>query len=390
MRSKFLLSTMLIWLALGGCSESINEVVLEKPVSNVAESNLDKAILTATKALQGMRQTTRGGEDYSVESVYPVLSKGAITKSSNVDTLLYLINYNDGFAIVGAQNSTDQVFAISDDGQINITDTIANPILARFINAYADCVTNNIVNESGGVFIESFNTLLEYMPPLIQAEWGQNGGFCALYDDGGPAGCVPVAVGQICYYYKKPQSFNGYQFNWDLMRNIKSRSDFSNNVEAGEQVSRFLYEIAQNMGTENGSTFENKIVPCFSAMGYSASYDWMNISVIREGIMNASAPYIVGAAASIGGRHAWVIDGYRETETKTKYLGASGFFYRYQYDYYLHCNWGWDGIANGYYRYADSSGMLKFDTISGAEWGGDGTTSIYVFDDDFTMFSIFY
>ena len=51
MRSKFLLCAMLILLALGGCSESINEVVLEKPVSNVAESNLDKAILTATKAL---------------------------------------------------------------------------------------------------------------------------------------------------------------------------------------------------------------------------------------------------------------------------------------------------------------------------------------------------
>ena len=174
------------------------------------------------------------------------------------------------------------------------------------------------------------------------------------------------------------------------MQNIKSRSDFNNNVEAGGQVSRFLYEIAQNMGTEDGSTFENKIVPCFSAMGYSAGYDWIDISIIREGIMNASAPYIVGAAASSGGRHACVIDGYRETETKTKFMDSSGFYYEYQYDYYLHCNWGWDGTANGYYRYADSSGMLKFDTTSGAAWGGDGTTSIYVFDDDFTMISIFY
>ena len=41
-----------------------------------------------------------------------------------------------------------------------------------------------------------------------------------------------------------------------------------------QTVSRFFYEIAQKMGTKNGSTYESNIVPCFSSMGYDAAYSY--------------------------------------------------------------------------------------------------------------------
>ncbi len=314
-----------------------------------------------------------------VKEIYPILSKRAVTRASNADTLLYLINYNDGFAIVGAQNYTDQIFAVSDNSQMNISDTIANPILANLINAYANFVGDDILNK--GVQTTQSGTIinvLEYMPPLIQSKWGQGVHFCAMYTDGGPAGCVPVA--QVCYYHKKPQSFNGYQFDWNLMQNIKMYSDFKNNSEAGKQVSRFFYEIAQKMGTKNGSTYESNIVPCFSSMGYDAAYSYLDIHTIKWGILNGREPAVICATTDTG-RHAWVVDGYRETETKTPRPNG----YDYQYDYYLHCNWGWDGNADGYYRYANSMGFFEFDTTSGAAWGGDGTNASFVFTEDFRM-----
>ena len=381
---KGLLFSMLTMLALSGCNnETIDEVLFKEPISHI-ESNQERAISTATKALQEMRQTTKNNDDeYFVKSIYPILSKRPATKALNSDTLLYLINYNDGFAIVGARNYTDQIFAISDNSQMSITDTVANPVSANLINSYANFVSDDLLNR--GVSTAQSDIIvnvLEYMPPMIQAKWGQRGGFCALYTDGGPAGCVPVAVAQVCYYHKKPQSFNGYQFDWNLMQNIKKSSDFKNNPEAGQQVSRFFYEIAQNMDTKNGSTYESKIVPCFSSMGYESAYSYLDIHTVKWGILNRHEPAII-CATSDAGRHAWVVDGYRETETKTPH--PNGYDYVYQYDYYLHCNWGWNGIADGYYRYANSMGFFEFDTTSGAAWGGDGTKASFIFTTDFMM-----
>lgn len=171
---KELFYVMLTLLTLSGCNNgSIDEVLSKEPISHI-ESNLDKAISTATKALQGMCQTTRNNnKDCFVKEIYPILSKRAVTRASNADTLLYLINYNDGFAIVGAQNYTDQIFAVSNNSQMNISDTIANPILANLINAYANFVGDDILNK--GVQTTQSGTIinvLEYMPPLIQSKWG--------------------------------------------------------------------------------------------------------------------------------------------------------------------------------------------------------------------------
>lgn len=44
----------------------------------------------------------------------------------SIDTLLYLINYGDeqGFALVSADERLDPVYAISDEGHLNFSDTI--------------------------------------------------------------------------------------------------------------------------------------------------------------------------------------------------------------------------------------------------------------------------
>jgi len=56
---KELFYVMLTLLTLSGCNNgSIDEVLSKEPISHI-ESNLDKAISTATKALQGMCQTTK-------------------------------------------------------------------------------------------------------------------------------------------------------------------------------------------------------------------------------------------------------------------------------------------------------------------------------------------
>lgn len=122
-------------------------------------------------------------------------------------------------------------------------------------------------------------------------------------------------------------------------------------------------------------------------MGYEASQSALDINTVKWDILNGREPVILCgnvSGNSIG--HAWVVDGYRETETKIPHTNNDD----YQYDYYLHCNWGWGGIADGYYKYANSMGLFDFDTTHGADWGGNGTTSRYEFTDNLIMFYYIY
>ena len=390
----FVLLSLLV-LNASSNTEDFDSVSSQKKYSHT-ETNLDKAICTATKALQEMSPYTRSHKECTFKNAYPVLSKRIATRSGNADTdtLLYLINFDQGFAIIGAQNCTDQIFAISDNSQISVTDTITNPVLAKMISSYAKFVEDKSSSKKViDTQSEPIINVLQYMPPLVQSQWQQDDGFNALFPNNENVGCVPVAVAQVCYYHKKPQSLDGYQFNWNLMQNIKNSSNlfvYSNsNEEASKQVTRFLYELAKKMGTNNGSTYRREILPCLKSMGYEASQSALDINTVKWDILNGREPVILCgnvSGNSIG--HAWVVDGYRETETKIPHTNNDD--YDYQYDYYLHCNWGWGGIADGYYKYANSMGLFDFDTTHGADWGGNGTTSRYEFTDNLIMFYYIY
>lgn len=53
----------------------------------------------------------------------------------------------------------------------------------------------------------------------------------------------------------------------------------------------------------------------------------------------------VGALSGAANGHAWVIDGYMEQELRT-----SGSTTALDSRTLLHCNWGWNGMCNGYYE----------------------------------------
>ena len=51
--------------------------------------------------------------------------------------------------------------------------------------------------------------------------------------------------------------------------------------------------------------------------------------------------------------HAWVGDG--GMKVTTKYQDSNNRVYKITYDYYVHCNWGWNGSCDGYYLELDPS-----------------------------------
>ena len=187
--------------------------------------------------------------------------------------------------------------------------------------------------------------------PLLSTRWNQDYPYnmkCPVKNGKNcPTGCVATALGQIMYYNKWPLTgfgsykgidFTEYDFDWNIMANDYS-SESSD--ESKDAVSTLMAALgnAVDMYYEpdaSGTTNPNALNGIIRNFGYTEA-----MLISREELGDAWDKYLyyelsqnrpiyyVGSTSQSGG-HAFVCDGFR-----------NGF---------LHINWGWGGIANGYFR----------------------------------------
>ncbi len=149
-------------------------------------------------------------------------------------------------------------------------------------------------------FVAKFETEeQEYIPNLIETQWDHENGFNMYYPDNEPAGCVPVAFGQLMYYYKYPANYN-----WNLMSTW--RGDPYN--------ARLLRDIAIAAGTHNGDTYDTPAENALKEFGYSvqeitSKYTEPSIFSAAYYILKKKPVIIYGSSNS--GRHCWLATGYK-------------------------------------------------------------------------------
>lgn len=130
--------------------------------------------------------------------------------------------------MVCADCNLPPIYAISDEGQLNMEDTIENQGLTIFFRkALAD-----VVNVNAAKLDDVDSTLQD--PPKIFVErrvrpilaeqvrkWGQDypyNIYCPVKSGRSTrVGAAAVAIGSIMSYYKWPESYNGHSYNWDSM-----------------------------------------------------------------------------------------------------------------------------------------------------------------------------
>lgn len=181
-------------------------------------------------------------------------------------------------------------------------------------------------------------------------------------EDGGPthAGCVATAVAQIMYYWGHNYTYDGYYFDWDLMRQHISTSDPE--MEAYDMISNLFLKLGlpENLNMtygiygESGSHASDYNVPrTFENFGFTSggsieSYDYDEI----YNIISARPVYVSAYDDLLGQRgHAWVIDEVL-TRRRIRYTHVEGVGITQQdteYQHLVHCNFGWNGKSNGYY-----------------------------------------
>jgi hypothetical protein len=208
--------------------------------------------------------------------------------------------------------------------------------------------------------------------PLLIDTWGQGKYYNALCppdpagDDGRAlVGCVATSMSQVMHYYRFPangQSSHGYyannsssgygdygylsvnfgvtNYNWDGMNNVLNATNANLSVaelcyHAGVSVDMAYGPNASGSQTSYAAAalktyfrYSPSVLHLQRYM-YSAT-QWENT---LKNNLSGKKPVIYSGSQVAGSGHAWVFDGFQTTTQGTMY----------------HCNWGWDGMSNGYF-----------------------------------------
>ena len=329
--------------------------------------------------------------------------------------LLFIFNFeDDGFVIVSADKNIEPILAYSTTGSF-LMDGL-NPAAEMWINVYAEGISNaveskavpasDILNSWDAAEKGLFSTKVQkeaIVEPLLTSKWNQDRyyntlcpdadmpNWMASYDDHVPNGCVAVAMGQIMYYHRYPRSGIGASAYMSANHgaqtanyatanyNYESMSDVA--VGYSNAIALLCYHagvsVKMNYGANASGAFsEDVYVALASRFAYKSSLVIHNRSAndlawknLLKTDLNQGLPVYYSACGNTGlhGCHAFVCDGYDDND-------------------FFHINWGWGGIADGYFSISTMNGYtLNNQIITGIEpfrentisTGGDTLTATY-------------
>ncbi|WP_164995826.1 C10 family peptidase [Miniphocaeibacter massiliensis] len=338
----------------------------DKEAIKVAESFLDK-----NKA----ELRTGSSKSYNLELVYPEEDEvSARSIEDNNAKLLYVFNKsNGGFIIVSGDKRATDILGYSEDSKFDYNNAPEN--LKGWISSYEDqikYIQNNpdefstrIADKLEVKRIAEENTL-KVNPFMNDIKWNQLEPYnlkAPEYTSGrrSATGCVATAMAQVMKYYNYPnQGVKDASYEW---RNpytgivTKLSSDISNHVYAWKNmpkdyegvtdevqrmnVAQLMYDSGVSTKMEYGET--SGTVSLYAGQAfvenfgydkglknlYRSSYEKKEWQDIVKKELNDKRPVFYGGSGKEGG-HQFVLDGFDENNL-------------------YHVNWGWGGMANGYY-----------------------------------------
>jgi hypothetical protein len=279
------------------------------------------------------------------------LNEMLYSKDSDQPNLFVFSMNPNGFIIVSAMN---EILAYSFESALPTSDELPDHI---------------------NYWLELYNNRTEYLlhhpkqskeptkcqraiEPLLTSIWGQgcfHNADCPV-DSLGPcghasAGCVAIAMAQIMYYHKRPLVGNGSMsypcpnygilsanfgqttYHWEEMTDTLHES----NPAVAELVSHCGISVKMQYGAYQSSSSANAALNAFrsffsyfnSTLSDRSNYineEW--VAMIKENL-DKQHPILYTGTSNLG-THAFVCDGY----------DSNGLF---------HFNFGWDGVADGYY-----------------------------------------
>ena len=309
----------------------------------------------------------------------------------NGEAVLYRFQIGEkGFIIISATNLTTPVLAYSLESNYVGNETTqylyekyTNSI--KFVKANPHAALANTQTEWKRYSSADFKPAakksgdsksLKFLEPLVTSTWNQSKYYnqYSPYDFNAkefndyrtPNGCVALSMSNILNYYRYPNAGTGGignhtvsghpeygklsanfaegTYNYDAMTN-----SIVNGYQGtfAEMVYHCGLAVKMQYGPD-GSGAQSSEVPTVMAKhfkytigqfktlagNYGGDYNKWESEVLIPELDKYRPLYYSGYSDSYGSGHAWIIDGYMQTDSAT----------------YFHVNWGWGGADNGFFR----------------------------------------
>lgn len=342
---KFTLITLLLAASLGSQAKDITQSQALK----IAQSFLSQSVYKTGGTMKA-----------------PAKLQLAYTGSAaNGKQCLYVFNgaSGQGYVVVAADDQADEILGYSDNGKFDPDNMPEN--MRAWLGSYVDQISylkqHQLQKHSAAKNI-SYNK--EVKPLLGNIQWNQDSPYndlCPVYTMGTQCatGCVATAMAQVMYYNRWPeQGIGSHTYSPSIMYGKTLSADFANtryqwdkmlpqydatsSEEACQAVAQLMLHCGISVDMEYSSSSGAGSLPVPQALVKYFGYDrgiafrtrqnystteWQSI-IINE--LDNKRPMIALGRASSGG-HCFVFDGY----------DRNGF---------VHVNWGWGGMSNGYFR----------------------------------------
>ena len=330
--------------------------------------------------------------------------------TADVEDLLYIVNFENeaGYAILGADDRLEPVYAVVDEGSLT-TEDFRYAVTVTPEQAEADGelvfplqmvaqaaiigIENADIDADGGVAPMSDdgrhtgdlggNVLREeYTPfvvqerigPLIPVKWGQGAPYnvcCPLVHGQSPvAGCGAIAAAQVMVsnywnYGYAPKSIGKTAIDWTLIRRtILSPKLVSSGINGmpspeGYAVALLIAAVGIDIDPEYG--LEESMAYAYDLQGFlirmpskNVTYETYKNSCVRNMLHDQQKATIMRGVHIENGEkkaHFWNLDGwlYRTRYIKTYYRNGTVSQRGPFGQTLVHCNFGWEGVADGYY-----------------------------------------
>lgn len=258
------------------------------------------------------------------------------------------------FAILSTANTSNPVIAYSDNGGLPLTELPSH--ILSWIQSFRPQQPFLGKLTSAAVSVTS---VIAPIPPMMKTNWNQR----PFYNDSlpigktsglkPPAGCVPIAFGQMMKYFAMPKEGIGHAFNSGstdfasfsvTMENVPYKwENMPNEVtESNPEVAQFMRHLGAALNTNYGDAGSGTSV-IMSFLGLRDNFGYIIGSYLRrenyteeqwDSIMYkylAEGLPIFYTGDKLPSAHAFVIDGVDQ-------------------DGYYHINWGWGANGgNGYF-----------------------------------------
>ena len=300
-------------------------------------------------------------------------------QADNTTPAVFVFNSTDeGFVLVAAEDNARAVLGYSDNGTFDANNIPAN--MQFWLQMYADELRREgavsdrgekgdkakkaIRREAKGERQETSTETYPTISPILgETIWGQGKPFnnkCPeINGEHAASGCVATAISQIMYVHKHPTKGTGSHSYTTETKQLNVSANFGNTTydwvnmipdytgsyttAQADAVATLMYHVgvAADMDytvESSGAVSSMALAALTKYFGYDKAINVLPKDFMTEdGLLQAIATdlqagrpvYFSGVTVAQEG-HAFVCDGMKS-------------------DGYLHINWGWNGMANGYF-----------------------------------------